>query len=380
MPSKIDFNDVDAEFESQVKLNLISGIGPRLTQVLLSRFETAENIFAASGQELLQVPGIGGKLSAEITMMKNSPLALKEIEACRKEGIDIITITGDRYPSILKEIPDPPTLLYSKGDIKPHDQIAISIVGSRHCSYYGLKMAEQIAYGLAIRGVTIVSGLARGIDSAAHRGALKAGGRTLAVLATGLNNLYPPENKGLAEEIIHHGALLTEAPLNRPTRPGCFPQRNRIISGLSVGVIVIEATQTSGSLHTARHAQEQGREIFALPGQVDRRESEGCHALLRDGATLIRGAHDVLEELGPLMEPVKNAKNQTINSPRELNLSEQEMAILNMCNSTPKAIDEIVSLSKIEISRVLATLTILEMKQFIQRLPGGEIVRKDTIT
>jgi DNA processing protein len=240
---------------------------------------------------------------------------------------------------------------------------------------YGRQQAERLAAALARAGMTIVSGLARGIDAAAHRGALAAGGRTIAVCATGLANLYPPEHKDLAKDIVAAGAVISESPLDRGPSRGIFPQRNRIISGISLGVIIVEASRQSGALHTARHAMEQGREIFAVPGRIDSLASCGCHDLIRDGATLVRDVDDVLQELGPLLQPVARSEGDVVQSPRELTLSDQEREVLNLLSTDPQHIDEVVAASSLETSRVLSTLTALEMRRLIRRLPGGMLVR-----
>jgi DNA processing protein len=276
---------------------------------------------------------------------------------------------------MLSEICDPPHVLYCRGEIQSRDRLAIAIVGARRCTVYGRQQAERLADGLARAGVTIVSGLARGIDASAHRGALAAGGRTFAVMATGLAQLYPPEHAGLADEVAASGALLSESRLDQVPVAGLFPQRNRIISGLSLGVIIVEASRKSGALHTARHAMEQGREVFAVPGRIDSLASEGCHDLIRDGATLVRGVDDVLEALGPLVEPVKTEGNGAVHDPRELTLNDQERAVLAHVLADPTQVDEIVRGAGLDSSRVLSTLTVLEMKRMIRRLPGGHYVR-----
>ncbi|MEZ6046331.1 MAG: DNA-processing protein DprA [Planctomycetaceae bacterium] len=266
-------------------------------------------------------------------------------------------------------------MLYYKGDIQPTDGLAIAIVGSRRCTPYGLDQARKIAGGLARAGITVVSGLARGIDAAAHRGALEAGGRTLAVFATGLGTVYPPEHKDLAGQVEEQGALITESCFDQLPIAGLFPQRNRIISGLSLGVILIEASRKSGSLHTARHAMEQGREVFAVPGRIDSIESQGCLDLIRDGATLIRGVEDILEELGPLTNPVQSSHKGEIRKPIELNLNDQETLVLNTLSTNPKHIDEVLRALSLDSSQVLSTLTVLEMKQLIRRHPGNYLSR-----
>lgn len=360
-----------------LRINSVPGLGPRLLQVLLAAFETPANILAARHNELLSVPGIGNKISKAILESSSNTEAIqKEIMECRERGIHLITASSNQYPKLLHEIPDPPLVIYRKGDWKPSDEISVGIVGSRRCSHYGRQQAERLAEGLARAGVTVVSGLARGIDGAAHLGAIRGKGRTIAVCAQGLSQVYPPEHKELAQQVSESGALITESPLHRAPTRGLFPQRNRIISGMCLGVIVVEASKSSGSLYTARHAMEQGRDVFAVPGQIDRVESEGCNNLIRDGVTLIRNVDDVLESLGPLMEPVQDTETETVVMvPRELNLTDQERDILNLIPTDPKLVDDIIDAAKIEASRVLATLTMLEMKRLVQRAPGNTFVR-----
>jgi len=358
-----------------LRLNLVPGIGPRLQQALIDAFGSPAAILAASIQELRQVDGIGPKLAASIVEHRDSAAAVRECERCRQLGIHLLCKGSENYPRMLAEICDAPKVLYCRGTLEPRDELAVAIVGSRRCSVYGRQQAERFAAALARAGITVYSGLARGIDAAAHRGALEAGGRTVAVSATGLAKVYPPEHVELAAQIADQGAVLCESALDQEPIAGLFPQRNRIISGLSLGVIIIEATRTSGALHTARHAMEQGREVFALPGRVDSLTSEGCHDLIRDGVPLVRTVDDVLEALGPLLSPVRKAENETVHSPRELTLSDQERAILNLVTIDPRPVDEIVREAAIESSRVLATLTILEMKRVLRRLPGGYVIR-----
>ena len=223
--------------------------------------------------------------------------------------------------------------------------------------------------------MTIISGLARGIDAAAHRGALAAGGRTIAVLASGVVNIYPPEHDKLADEIAAQGAILSEAPPYAEPLSGTFPQRNRLISGLSLGVIVIEAADRSGALITARHAMEQGRDVFAVPGNVDSRTSRGCHRLIRDGAKLVESADDVLEELGPLVEAASRDDGQEIHHPAELMLNEVEQQVLAAIESQSTSIDQIVSQSGLPVPQVLSTISVLEMRRLIRRLSGTTVMR-----
>ena len=270
-----------------LRLNLIPGIGPRLLHALLEYFGSPQAVLSADGNSLRQVSGVGPKLAASIRDHKDSERAVREIERCEKLGVRLLTRDCPDYPPLLAQIHDAPTVFYCRGELLPRDQLSIAIVGSRRCTLYGRQQAQKLASGLARAGMTIVSGLARGIDGAAHEGAVQAGGRTLAVLGTGVLKMYPPEHVDLSKKVIEHGALISEFPLDQRPSPGLFPQRNRIISGLSDGVILVEATRKSGALHTARHAMEQGREVFAVPGRIDSLASEGCHDLIRDGVTLI---------------------------------------------------------------------------------------------
>ncbi|QDU53565.1 DNA-processing protein DprA [Gimesia panareensis] len=359
----------------QIQLNLIQGVGPRIRRTLLEQFGSPGRILNAPRQDLLNVPGIGDKLANAIIYRTSKSTAEEELQRCREAGYQILFEESDNYPSLLREMPDPPALLYCKGSILPEDELAVAIVGSRKCTHYGLQQAEKIAGALARSGVTVVSGLARGIDQAAHRGALKSGGRTIAVMATGLSHIYPPEHQELSEQVAEQGALVTEFPLDQAPVAGLFPQRNRIISGLSMGVLLIEAGRKSGALHTARHAYEQGRDVFAIPGRIDHPASAGCHDLIRDGAMLVRSVEDVLEGLSPAKTPVKVSENREVHTPRELSLSDFERDVLNLVTLEPQHLNEIVESSNLDSSRILSTLTVLEMRKVVKRLPGGYLVR-----
>ena len=369
-----DFSD---ELVALVALSLASGIGPKLQSVLLEQFGSACDVLLQPKEVLLTVNGIGPGTATSIIDKQLRDEARGLLLECQALQVDVLDRLHKDYPQRLREICDPPTVLYRKGVLLPQDELAIGIVGSRRCTVYGRRQAERMAASLSRAGLTIVSGLARGIDAAAHRGALKSGGRTLAILASGVKTIYPPEHKDLADEISQQGALLSEMPLDQRPLPGLFPQRNRIISGICLGVIVIEATRNSGALYTARHALEQGREVFALPGPVDSLASEGCHDLIRDGVTLVRNVDDVLSELGPLAIPSTQSSSVTIHSPRELTLNVQETEVLNQITLQPTGIDEVLRGCKMEPSRVLATLTVLEMRRLIRRLPGNSFVRHD---
>ncbi len=383
-------NPDDESLIAAIRLNLISGIGPRTQQILLGRFGSPAGVFAATREDLHRVQGVGPKLAQAILSADNRGKAIAEITRCREQGYDILVRESQNYPGTLKTICDAPSILYCRGSILTQDQLAVGMVGSRRCTLYGRQQAERFAGALARAGFTIVSGLARGIDASAHIGALKAGGRTVAVFATGLANIYPPEHEELANEVVESGAIVSESGLDQPPVAGLFPQRNRIISGMSLGVIIIEATRKSGALHTARHAMEQGREVLVLPGRVDSPASEGCLDLIRDGATMVRNVDDVLEALGPLPHPVEFSADSSssndadfaretpptvVHTPRELLLNDQEREVLNLVTTEPRHIDEVLRSVEMESSRVLATLTVLEMKRLVRRLPGGNLVR-----
>jgi DNA processing protein len=365
----------DDELASQLRLSLVSGVGPRLRKALLARFETAANVFAAAPADLRAVPGIGAELTRRIAVAREEIDVAEEMRLCTAGGIAIVSESDAVYPRALREIHDPPGILFMRGDLRPCDALAIAIVGSRHATRYGIEQAERLAASLSRAGLTVVSGLARGIDAAAHRGALAAGGRTLAVLGSGLSNIYPPEHEELAGEVQEHGALLSEAPPRSPPLSGAFPQRNRIITGLSLGVIVVEASAQSGALISARHAMEQGREVFAVPGRIDSRMSRGCHRLIRDGARLVETADDVLEELGPLVAATSKADGQEVHHPAELLLNELEQQVLASVGSEPTTIDAVVAASGLPTGSVLATVSALEMRRLVRRLSGNLLMR-----
>ncbi len=366
----------EADLLDLIRLTLIPGVGPLTSRGLLERFGSAGAVLEASGSSLREVSGVGPKLVEKIAKARREIDAEAELALCRLNGVRPLPAADADYPETLRTIPDPPPLLYCRGTISPADSLAIALVGSRRCSPYGLRMAERLGHSLARVGLTVVSGLARGIDAAAHRGALKAGGRTLAVLANGLSSVYPPEHEDLAAEIADHGAVLSEMPMRQGPLAQLFPQRNRIVSGLSLGVVVIEATPKSGSLSTARHAMEQNREVFAVPGPVDSLSSRGCHRLIRDGAKLVETVDDILEELGPLVREVRpTADAVPVRHPAELTLSEHERALLGHLGDRPCGVDELIAQTRLTASQVMATLAVLEMRRLVRRVPGNQFVR-----
>jgi DNA processing protein len=282
---------------SLLALNLVPGLGPRLTAALLERFGSAAEVIRASAQDLQQVRHIGSRLAELVSRALQKADVDAELALMEKHKVRLLALGKPGYPASLAEIHDPPHLLYVRGSIEPADTEAVALVGSRQCTPYGRRVAGLLAAGLARSGITVISGLARGIDACAHRGALEAGGRTIAVLAGGLSRIYPPEHKDLAAEVQGSGALLSETAMSQEPLPGMFPARNRLISALSRAVVIVEANERSGALVTARHAGEQGRTLLAVPGPVDGPASAGTNALLRKGAILARSAEDILEEV-----------------------------------------------------------------------------------
>ncbi|MEQ1825962.1 MAG: DNA-processing protein DprA [Pirellula sp.] len=359
-----------------IKLALVGGVGPKLIAALIEHFGSASEVLNASLSQLGQVPRIGPKLSTLIRDGSQSDLWDRVLSHCKDHGVEIILAGDPAFPRLLSELADPPIMLFVRGQFALADQLSIAMVGTRHCTSYGRTMGERISKTLARYGVTIVSGLARGIDAVCHRGAIDAGGRTIAVLGSSVTDIYPPEHRELADEIANHGVLISEThPFAKP-KAGVFPQRNRIISGLSLGVIVVEAADRSGSLITARHAGEQGRDLFAVPGPATSRMSRGCNMLIRDGAILIQDAEDVIEHLGPLVEKADIGQGTVVHHPSELQLNEIEQAVLQAIESVPTDIDQIIVRSELPVPRVLSTLSVLEMRGLIKRPSGRTVVRR----
>ncbi len=360
---------------ADVRLSLVKDIGPRLNANLLAALGSSQSVFDANPDTLRRVEGIGPKLVRRIAEAPQLAEVEAELRIAARGGIRPVSRRNDAYPAALQEIADPPPVLYLRGDLLANDGLAVAIVGTRHATNYGLQQAEQLAGGLARAGVTVVSGLARGIDGAAHRGALAAGGRTIAVIAGGLLEVTPKEHLKLADEVASHGCLLSEAPPRRPPVPGSFPQRNRLISGLSMGVVVIEADDRSGALITARHAGEQGRDVLALPGPVTSRASRGCHALIQDGAKLVRNVDDILSELTYAVSSVPLDDGRELRHAAELQLNDIERQILDAIATSPTEIDAVVVGTGIPVPRVLATVTVLEMRKLVRRISGTQVAR-----
>jgi len=374
----------DETLLAHVRLACVHGVGSTTRKRLLEAFGTPQGVFAATAAQLAQVHRVGPKLAAEILETARSQVAEATIAVCRQRGVEIVLQGSPGYPRLLGQIDDPPGVLFVRGSFEPCDALAVAVVGARHATAYGRRIAHQLAGALCRAGYTVVSGLARGIDAAAHRGAVDSGGRTLAVLGSGVLSIYPPEHGELALEVASRGAVISEAPPLATPLAGAFPSRNRIVSGLALGTVVVEAADRSGALITARLAGEQGREVFAVPGPIDSRVSRGCHRLIRDGAKLVETVDDILEELGPLFEPVRVADGREVRSPAELQLDELEKTVLAALDRrlagqggglSSVDIDDLLADCDLAVSRVLAAVGALEMRRIVRRLPGNRLAR-----
>jgi DNA processing protein len=357
-------------FESLVSLNLIPQIGSVRLKELLEYFGQPQAIFKARRQDL--APLLGQRLGESIVSF-NLKCLENDLALAKKAGLKIVTLFDQDYPLALKEIPGAPIVLYISGGITAPDNLAIGIVGSRRASFYGLNSAEIFASALCAQGITIVSGMARGVDTYAHRGALKAKGRTIAVMGSGFGHIYPAENADLVKSIASSGAVISEFPMETKPLPGNFPRRNRLISGLSLGVLVTEAARNSGALITADFALEQGREVFALPGRIDSVGSMGTNALLKQGAKMVTCCEDILEELNLTnlrvnrIEPL--AREQAIASDQD------ESRLYECITQQPVAIDDLIQRSSFNSSRVLSLILKLQFKKLIKVLPGKQYAR-----
>jgi len=363
--------------EAHVALNLIEGVGPVRVRQLLEHFGDAPAILSAGKSQLLQVRGIGDDIAAAIAAWEQTADFAGELKRIADFGCRVIIQSDEEYPASLREIYDPPIVLYVKGALTNKDKNAVAMVGSRQTTHYGIETARKLAYQLAYVGVSVVSGGARGIDTAAHQGAMAAKGRTICVLGTGINIVFPPENKELFERIAENGAVMTQFPFNRNGDKQSFAIRNRIVAGMSLGTVVVEADLHSGALITANFATEYGRQVFAVPGRIDSPRSKGCHELIKKGAKLCEGAEDVLSEFEYLF-PSSNkppSPGETGMLPA-LELSGNEQRVLDTLRTDDEtSIDEVIRKSGLASSAVSVGLLSLEMKRVIKQLPGKMFIR-----
>jgi len=355
-----------------VALNMTLRVGVAEYEQLVAGLGSHAALAGASAAELHRRAGLGHWLAGEIPRLLHGEDPDEEIRQAAERGITLVAFNHPAYPAQLRVIANPPLVLYVQGTLEPADAVAVAVVGTRRPTPYGAAQAAALTASLAVRGLTIVSGLARGVDTAAHRAALQAGGRTIAVLGGGLARLYPPENAALADDIVEGGAIVTEFPLHtRPWR-AFFPRRNRIISGLSLGVLVIEAAERSGALITADWALDQNREVFAIPGRIDRR-SAGCHALLKQGARLVETDEDVIRGLGRVGETLAPPPPRREATPPAL--GPDELTILRAVGDDPTHADTITEATGLPAPTVVSVLMVLELKKAVQQLPGKHFVR-----
>jgi DNA processing protein len=363
--------------EALVALNMVEHVGPVRLRQLLDHFGgDPVAILRASRAALMAVRGIGQDTAESIARWEQDVDLAGELRRVSDAGVRIVIQTDPEFPTALREIYDPPIVLYVRGTLKPEDRNAVALVGSRQTTSYGTETARKLGYQLAYTGVTVVSGGARGIDTAAHQGALTAKGRTVAVLGTGINIVFPPENAELFERISAQGAVITQFPFNRPADKQSFPIRNRIVAGMTLGTVVIEANLTSGALITANFATEYGRQVFAVPGRIDSPRSKGCHELIKKGAKLCEGVEDILSEFEYLFPPSNRPA-----SPAEtgvlpaLALSDNEQKVFAAVTSEERTVDEVIRASGLPASTVNVALFSLEMKRLVRQLPGKLFVR-----
>jgi len=348
-----------------IGLRMVPGIGNVLAVGLVRAFGGPEAVFAASDLAL-QRAGVRREVRAALRNFDRWGEVDAQLVRLDRSAGRLVTWADASYPELLRHIHDPPLFLHALGEFADADQYAVALVGSRDASAYGRQMTAQVGEALAAQGITIVSGLARGIDAAAHAAALRAGGRTIAVLGSGIDVIYPSEHHRLHMQIAKNGAVVSEYPMGAPPDAENFPGRNRIISGLSLGTVVIEATERSGSLITAQYAVEQGREVFAVPGPVGLR-SRGTHQLLRQGAALTEGADDVLREIAPHLRGTLKPVAPVVTA--------IEAAVLAHLDETPRAIDELLGRTAVSVGVLLETLLMLELRGLVRQLPGQHFAR-----
>ncbi len=367
------------ERDAYIALNMMDRIGPVGVRSLVSVLGSATAIFSASATELQQAEGIGRQLADQIVRRRDELDLDGEKRRAEDTGTRLLTPLDDEYPGALTTIHDPPLALYIRGRLKPADRQGIAVVGTRHPTHYGMDCARNLSYQLGKAGVCVLSGLALGVDTAAHEGALRAGGRTVAVIGSGLDHLYPDENACLAERIAEHGAVLSEFPFARKPDKTTFPMRNRIVSGMSMGVLVIEAGHRSGAMITATQALSQGRSVFAVPGRIDSYASVGTHALLKDGAGLVTEARDILEHfemLFPLSARTGEAGSGPAGKaalPPRPDLNADEQKVIDLLAGGEMAVDTLIRESGIRPAVMASILVGLELRNGVRMLPGRQV-------
>ena len=369
--------NASAHLRAAVRLHLADGVGPVVYRRLVEAFGDAEAVFAAAPPHWRRVKGVGEKIAADIAAVTDQHVD-EELALAEQRGVTILAAADERFPAALRTIYDCPAVLYVRGELQPTDAIAVGVVGSRNCTHYGMEQAERFGQLLARAGFTVVSGGARGIDTAAHRGALAAGGRTIAVMGCGLMARYPPENAGLFDEIVRdgRGAVVSELPMRVGVQARNFPMRNRIISGMSLGVLVVEAGRRSGALITARRAIDQNREVLAVPGRVDSPLSGGTNELIRRSeAHLVQNLDDVLDALGSVGEEMA-AADEPVPPAAPPGLDETEQRLYAALADGELGLDELVRRTGVPSGRAAAAMTMLLLKGAVAQKPGNVFARK----
>ncbi len=400
------------ETKNLLHLSLIQGVGPKTVLFLVKILGSAEKVLSATPEELEKVEELSANARNRLTQRKLGCSLERELELIQEYGCQIITYYDSAYPRLLKEVDPPPLLLYVRGELKPEDALSIAIVGSREAKDYGRRVSYQLSHQLANRGLTVISGFAKGIDTCAHRGALEAGGRTIAVMGNGLSLIYPAGNSDLVDKVVESGALISEFPMGMKPRAENFPRRNRIISGLTLGTVVVEASNRSGALITARLASEQGREVFAVPGEIFSELSTGTHKLIDNGAKLISTVDDLIEALphhiinqisaitptseatnrgkqipiiinkdnlegtsSALQKSTETDKKKPLPKPPPPDLTSDEKTVFDAIKVPSTHIDTIVRTTQLPISQVSSALLMLELKGAIEQLPGKQFAK-----
>lgn len=353
------------EIRGWIGLSLVPEVGPVMAKKLLAAFRSPENIFAAGVKDLLSVKGMSREKAENIKGFQLWGRVETYMKVMENRGIRAAGYNDLAYPEVLREVDGAPVVLYMKGDYQPEDRFGIAVVGSRKHTHYGEIVARKVSAELASAGFTIISGLARGVDTLAHLSALASGGRTIAALGSGLDVSYPPENTGLMERIAESGCVMSEFPPGTLPNKENFPRRNRLISGLSLGVLVIEATVDSGSLITAEYALEQNREVFAVPGNITSLNSEGTNRLIRQGAKMVLGSDDIIEELAPVLKGFIRAEKR-----KTVDLSDEESMLCNTLTGEPKHIDLLSRESALPVHKILEVLLSLELKGVVRQSSG----------
>lgn len=365
--------------EAYIALNMMDSLGPVRVRNLIATLGSPQAIWEASEEELRRAEGIGAETARGILAQRSTSDPSAEEARARRVGASIITADDPEYPESLKQIYDPPLALYVRGTLEKKDKHSIAVVGTRRATHYALSVADRLSYQLVKTGFTVVSGLARGIDTAAHAAALKGGGRTIAVLGSALDRLYPEENAELADKISENGAVISEYTMGREPDRTTFPYRNRIVSGVSMGIVVVEAGVKSGAVITATEALEQGRSVFAVPGRVDTPAARGCHMLIKQGAKLCEGVDDVLQEFEFLLPEARKKADVAMPHRPDVPLAPDEQAVVKVLWKGASDVDSLAREANLQSAQLSGLLLGLEMKRVIRMLPGRVVELRDDI-